>query len=542
MNVHDILNSSGEEANSDMETMDVSLNCDDPELMSSEFFDSVLSLENNMDDEFFSKFEDDINLSSDASSHLDEVLSPQSYTSESDKNSSYMENIEDSRTILDSVNEFDESLLMSLIGPSDDQFIKTEPEIAPTSTPSTPVQKKTTQILIQNPNNKKFISKPLINASHLKSAGPLNGKPQILKVQPISNNGKTVLFPLNIKSIKILNTPEEVAAFTGNMRKRKIEPTSGNKNVAAPTSQYPPLSLTLEEKRLLAKEGIQLPSHHPLTKNEERELKRIRRKIRNKISAQDSRKRKKEYVDGLEERVKRGSEENKNLLQRVRALQKQNKTLIAHVNKLQALICNSTTSKATPSTCLMVVLLSALLVSLPNMKLFENKQSHQDQEQISVRRSLLSSPQATDDNLNMEEFLIFKDDEDYEGKLIDEIDVENSTEKEVSKILEEMGQKYDGLLSEKNNSNKSLFGRVLDTFKNFLERDKKEVQGGYDYGGFNNKKVFLEPDIDEYVPIDHEPPIKKSKMENSDSFNSNDDFVTTTTMNANNFVINTKDK
>lgn len=135
------------------------------------------------------------------------------------------------------------------------------------------------------------------------------------------------------------------------------------------SSGYPKLVLTNEEKRLLQKEGIALPQSYPLTKHEERELKRIRRKIRNKISAQDSRKRKKEYIDGLEERVKQCSEENQHLIKRIKVLQNQNHDLMSKMKKLQTLLTKSTGKSAQPATCLMILLLSMALVAVPNLKL-----------------------------------------------------------------------------------------------------------------------------------------------------------------------------
>lgn len=519
-----------------MEDIDMSLNYENSEFMTSEFFDSVLSLENNMEENFLPIFEDDknvcnddLNIFSDTSSHLDDVLSP---NSDSDQNS--LESLDDS--IISSVDALDDPFLLSLL---ETQNFETAPEVAikPEISETKPLFVKEitapiqqTKIVIQNPYNKKIITKPVANVTPQKQI-PLKGKSHILKVRPILNNGSPVLLPLNMKGIKILKTPVDMNTLASSLKKRKIDHNSNsqhkiNGNVLSSNS-YPPLLLTQEEKRLLAKEGIQLPTHHPLTKNEERELKRIRRKIRNKISAQDSRKRKKEYVDGLEERVKRGSEENRNLLQRVRMLQRQNKTLIAHVNKLQALIRNSTTSKATPSTCLMVVLLSALLVSLPNIKLFENKPMSSEVEQAAVRRSLLSStPQTEDSNINMEEFLVFNEDKEKFDELFD---IENSTEKEFEKIMEGIEKDYDSL-SNKNKSKLSFFSKVFETLKHFIAKENHELFENIGYGGYNSKKVFIEPDIDDYAPSEG-PPLKKAKFdaeENSNALKENEQILLTT--------------
>ncbi|KAI0210686.1 Cyclic AMP-responsive element-binding protein 3-like protein 1, partial [Lamellibrachia satsuma] len=62
------------------------------------------------------------------------------------------------------------------------------------------------------------------------------------------------------------------------------------------------LLLTEEEKRTLIAEGYPIPAKLPLTKHEEKNLKKVRRKIKNKISAQESRRKKKEYLENLEKK------------------------------------------------------------------------------------------------------------------------------------------------------------------------------------------------------------------------------------------------
>lgn len=98
------------------------------------------------------------------------------------------------------------------------------------------------------------------------------------------------------------------------------------------------LVLTDEEKKTLLSEGYSVPTKLPLTKAEEKSLKKIRRKIKNKISAQESRRKKKEFVDTLEQRVNMASAEVESYKKRCEVLQKQNASLISQLNNLKALI------------------------------------------------------------------------------------------------------------------------------------------------------------------------------------------------------------
>ncbi|RVE56535.1 hypothetical protein OJAV_G00222150 [Oryzias javanicus] len=123
-----------------------------------------------------------------------------------------------------------------------------------------------------------------------------------------------------------------------------------------------PLILTEEERRTLVAEGYPVPTKLPLTKAEEKALKKIRRKIKNKISAQESRRKKKEYMDTLEKKVETCSNENSELRRKVETLETTNKSLLQQLQSLQAMVTGKLPKSCRvagtqTSSCLMVVVL-----------------------------------------------------------------------------------------------------------------------------------------------------------------------------------------
>ncbi|XP_042339750.1 cyclic AMP-responsive element-binding protein 3-like protein 3-A [Plectropomus leopardus] len=183
-------------------------------------------------------------------------------------------------------------------------------------------------------------------------------------------------FPLTVKDLLLSGTPEPA-------------PHPAQQSIQE-------LILNEDEKKLLAKEGVTLPSQLPLTKYEERILKKIRRKIRNKQSAQESRKKKKEYIDGLESRMAACNAHNQELQRKVSQLEKCNVSLMEQLRRLQAMVMNTSNKPAQTGTCVLVLLLSFSLILFPNLKSFsDTKVSQGDFSPVRIQSRSLQNLQAS---------------------------------------------------------------------------------------------------------------------------------------------------
>nr|NP_001071674.1 transcription factor protein [Ciona intestinalis]BAE06357.1 transcription factor protein [Ciona intestinalis] len=164
------------------------------------------------------------------------------------------------------------------------------------------------------------------------------------------------------------NSPRSVGTSGSPVCHLRVSPhsTSLTSQLISSTQRYTQshgtLMLTEDEKRTLVAEGYPVPAKLPLTKSEEKSLKKVRRKIKNKISAQESRRKKKEYVETLEKRMDVYNRENTELRHKLDSLESSNRSLLSQLKSLQVLVAGSIpkpsrTVNTQTSSCLMMLVL-----------------------------------------------------------------------------------------------------------------------------------------------------------------------------------------
>ncbi|VBB29792.1 unnamed protein product [Acanthocheilonema viteae] len=109
------------------------------------------------------------------------------------------------------------------------------------------------------------------------------------------------------------------------------------------------LHLSSEEKRALLQEGYKLPTMLPLTKSEENALKIIRRKIKNKLSAQESRRKRREYMNALEKRIQYYRAENSALKLKLKDLEQRNRSLAIELRNFKTTMASNHNTEYHPS-------------------------------------------------------------------------------------------------------------------------------------------------------------------------------------------------
>lgn len=193
------------------------------------------------------------------------------------------------------------------------------------------------QQLIANAGNQLIYLKHdgLLNGNYTSSNSSLSGgsnssSPTQSPNARKSNYGRR---PLNKSNDDQMKNGLRSNGSTANLNKIQQQQATGRGSRSKPITD---LHLTDEERRLLNKEGYHdfpMGDNPQLSKLEEKILRKIRRKIRNKRSAQCSRQRKKEYLEELEKKYSKSTNELQCLKSEVLKLRKENFSLISKLQK-----------------------------------------------------------------------------------------------------------------------------------------------------------------------------------------------------------------
>eukprot|EP00123_Amoebidium_parasiticum_P019904 comp36104_c0_seq1/m.47323 comp36104_c0_seq1/g.47323 ORF comp36104_c0_seq1/g.47323 comp36104_c0_seq1/m.47323 type:complete len:354 (-) comp36104_c0_seq1:451-1512(-) len=186
-------------------------------------------------------------------------------------------------------------------------------------------------------------------------SAPMLTGPQYITPQPVSSQltFDTFGLPNNLFAPQTFNTVNPFALYMqpppGQLfvppSSMSLSPSEGSRSTGSEEDspgadgQGRPVhfvsTLTEAERRTLTARGYVLDECVPLTKAEERRLRQERRKLRNKESAKESRRKKVDYVKGLERRVELCTAQSVDLQRKCNVLEANNTSLLAQVQALQ---------------------------------------------------------------------------------------------------------------------------------------------------------------------------------------------------------------
>ncbi|OAF70151.1 Cyclic AMP-responsive element-binding protein 3-like protein 3-A [Intoshia linei] len=159
--------------------------------------------------------------------------------------------------------------------------------------------------LQNSPGQIRRVNKIDNSKAFFKSVSP----PKIFKTQQQHINYKETLFLKDeyqvdkiTKSNRLANIDKKDVIVISNVSSLQ-EILSNKCRLIIPKDKKNVYKLSREEELTMMSEGYPIPDERYLTRQDEKNIKKVRRKIKNKLSAQESRRKKKEYIESLEKKL-----------------------------------------------------------------------------------------------------------------------------------------------------------------------------------------------------------------------------------------------